>query len=173
MHVFERGLFFLTNGIAKCWHLMSACCIRSVHVCESCGYRLSLFVLVLTSQKLKYVLTPMQNPNNTFFSLDLSHWINDKTDKRCETCASVSESWRQQLRPNTLHQSGDTNSSSPLCQELTVLPTVRSWKAVSSLWIGAELLLWWRGKTLSSGARLWSFVLVGPPNLQEISQIGK
>lgn len=53
----------LTFDVSTLYHIISH---LYVHVCESCGYRLSLSVLVLTSQKLKSMLASMQNPDHTF-----------------------------------------------------------------------------------------------------------
>lgn len=84
--------------------------------------------------------------------------------KRCETCACVSERWRQQLGYNTLHLSSDTNSPGALWPLMAgvdhAAETLCAWERVSSLCMGAEFFPWEEGRAgLGLGAVRWPSAL--------------
>lgn len=104
-------------------------------MCEKQRYRLSLSILILTSQKLKNMLASKQTQNG----LDSSHQIKDKSDKRYKICAFVSEKWRQQLRCDMLHLRGATylpEPRGPLC--LRAAKVLCFCETVPSLCTGTE-----------------------------------
>lgn len=144
--MFERGLLFLVNGIAKCWHLMSAYYI--IPIC-ACVWILWLQIKSLCcrldcSEAEIYVSVNAKPKPHIFLHRSIP------SAKRCETCACLSERWRQQLGHNTLHLSSDTNSPGTLWPLMAgvdhAAKTLCPWERVSSLCMGAEFFPWWRGK---------------------------
>lgn len=141
---------FLVNGVAKCWHLMSACYIKSIRACLWIVWIQILCPCLDFSEAEIYAGLDAKLKLN-IFSIDSSYQIKDKSDKRCdETCACVSERWRQQHRHNTVHLSGDADCPGARWSLMagidSAAKTLRSWEAAPSLGTGAELLPWWRQK---------------------------
>lgn len=103
----------------------------------------SLYIHLDFSEAEKYA-SLRANPKH---SLDSSHQIKDKSDKRYKTCAFVSERWRQQLRCDMLHLRGATylpEPRGPLC--LRAAKVLCFCETVPSLCTGTEFFPWFMGQ---------------------------
>ena len=108
----------LTFDVSTLYHIYMCMCVNCVDT--DC-----LSVLVLTSQKPKSMLASMQNPNHTFFSLDSSHWMKDKSDIK-------------DVKPVHVYlRDGGSNSDTTVCTWMvTQTPLVPS----GPLWQGLTML---------------------------------
>lgn len=111
----------LTFDVSTLYHIYMCMCVN-------CWIQIKSLCPRLDFSEAEIYVSLNAKPKPCIFSPDSSHWVEDKSDKRSETCARVSERWRQQLRHNTLHLSGDTKT--PWCP---LVPYGRGWSCCRDL----------------------------------------
>lgn len=158
------------SGIAKCWHLVSACYIISICACV---WIVWVQIKSLSSSWLLWSWSPYWpqcKPQTTHFSAVFSPSCNRRIRwKTWKPCVWI---WELETATQTQHPVPEQWHKVPLCP---VLPHDRAWPCCpdplllgSSSWpVQAQLLPCWRGRKgragQGGGAVLWLCGLHGRP----------